>query len=109
MVGRVESPEMLLLRSADTVATVEGQAGFSAEASCSRGAGVHERGMSSRDRREPGRPCRFRGRRKRAAMPNERLVMVGRESEWSMVPVRLGNRDSSGPSGGTGPPEEEAR
>lgn len=103
------SPEMLVLRSADTVATVEGHAGRSAEVSCARGAGVLERGMSPKDRREPGRPCRFRLRRKRAAIPSERLVMAGRESEWSMVPVRLGNRDSSGPSGGTGPPEKEVR
>lgn len=104
------SPEMLVVQPADTVATVEGHALRCALVSDVRGAGVSEQGMLSRDRREPGRPCLFRwitGNSSRVQA--ERRVMTCRESERPMVPLKVGNRCSPGPTGGTGSPEEEAR
>lgn len=100
---------MLLERPADTVATVEGQVLHGVRASGAGGAGVLEQGMSSRDRREPGRPCWLRARAVAGREPNERPAKSIRGSEWPEVPERLGNRDSSGPNGGKGPPEEENR
>lgn len=109
MAGRVLSPEMLMLRPADTFATVEGHVLHGVTASGARGAGVLEQGTSSRDRREPGRPCWICFRAIASREPNERLAKSNRESEWSEVPRKVGNRASSGPTGGKGPPEEEDR
>jgi hypothetical protein len=91
---------MLLMRTADTVATVEGHVLQSVKASCAGGAGVLEQGMSSRDRREPGRPCWFREEAVAVRESSERSAKSIRESEWLVVPEKLGNRARRDPAEG---------
>lgn len=71
-----------------------------------QGAGVYEQGMSSRDRREPGRSFEFRIGR----YPALRTKGAGDDSkEVGVVHMtfEVGEPISQGPNGGKGPPEEE--